>query len=97
MKDLKPNIHTILKDNGSSVESIIKKILPSLDAVRDIKDRDGEVMETVPDWNVRIKGGTLLMTALGYMKVGGDTNVSVINTQLEKEIIEACEANRLRR
>jgi hypothetical protein len=82
-QDIRPDIHTLLIKNNSSVEKIVIKLLPSLDANRDIKDRYGDVIETVPDWNVRIKGGTLLLTALGYMK-SSDTNVNTV-IQLSEE------------
>lgn len=83
----RPDMETILRNHNTSVEKIVGKLLPSLDATHDIKDRDGDVIETVPDWNVRIKGGTLLMTALGYMK-GSEVSVTV-NTEAKKEAEDA--------
>ena len=82
--EARPDIHDILIKHNSSVEKIVEKLLPSLDAMR--YDAQGDETKT-PDWSARIKGGTLLMTTLGYMK-GQDINVNVGVSKEEKEVEE---------
>lgn len=82
---LKPDVNVILKKHNSSIEIIIGKLLPGLDATRDIKDRDGDLIETVPDWTSRTKVGTLILTAAGLMKTGGDNNINIGVSESKKE------------
>lgn len=84
----RPDINKILENYNTSIEKVIGKLLPGLDATRDIKDRDGDVVETVPDWTSRTKVGTLILTAAGFMKTSGDNNIN-IGLSAEDKAVEA--------
>ena len=71
--EVRADIHKLLKECGGDVADVVKLCLEGMKACK--RDSDGDETDE-PNWNVRVKYGTLLATMLGYMK-GSETTVNV--------------------
>lgn len=82
-----PEILSVISKHNLSVDDLIKCGKEGLSATRDIKDRDGDIIDTVPDWNIRHKFFSSFMELLGYLD-GPGTRV-VVSSESKKEAEEA--------
>ena len=71
----KPSIDAILDKHNVTVDDFVNCMKRGLNATKDIKDRDGDLIETVPDLNVQHKFFVSGMELLGYLKGHGDINI----------------------
>lgn len=60
--------------NGVTIDSLCSKLRDLLNATRDIKDRDGDLVDTIPDNNVQLKA---LSVALELLKLVGGKQIEV--------------------
>ena len=89
MKELNKNvdIDEVVRRHGLTIDDLVKCGKAGLEANRDVKDRDGDVVDTIPDWNVRHKFFSSFLELLGYLN-GPGTNIQ-INTEGKKQAEEA--------
>lgn len=80
--EVRADIHKLLKECGGDVADVVKLCLEGMKACK--RDSDGDETDE-PNWNVRVKYGTLLATMLGYMKQGS-VEVNVGMSQEEREV-----------
>ncbi len=85
---MKENIDLVVAKHGVTVDDFVVCMKGGLSATRDIKDRDGDIIDTIPDWNVRHKFFATGLELLGYLR-GNSTVVNVVNTEAKKEAEEA--------
>jgi hypothetical protein len=84
----KPTIESILTKHNISVDDFVKCLKRGLSATRAIKDRDGDIIDTVEDLNVQHKFFASGMELLGYLKGNGTTiNNNFEHTPEGREII----------
>lgn len=71
------DIATCCEKNGVTIDSLCSKLKDLLNATREIKDRDGDLVDTLPDNNVQLKA---LTVALELLKLVGSKDVKVSGT-----------------
>lgn len=73
----------LLSKHGVTRDDFAKCLKGGLTATKDIKDRDGDVIETIADWNVRHK---FLSTGLEWIKEinGSGTVVNVVSEDVKQ-------------
>ena len=84
VENKKPTIDDVVRRHGLSVDDLVRCGKGGLEATRQIKDRDGDLVEEVPDWNVRHKFFSSFLELLGYIN-GPGTTVNVGATEEKKE------------
>lgn len=69
--------------NGVTVDTLCSKLKELLNATREIKDRDGDLIDTIPDNNIQLKA---LTVALELLKLVGGKQVEVTGTIIHKTV-----------
>jgi hypothetical protein len=72
-KETRQDIDIVVRRHGLTIDDLVRCGKGGLEAVRTIKDRDGDLVDEVPDWNVRHKFFSSFMELLGYIKGQGVT------------------------
>lgn len=86
--ETKPSIDEVLNKHKVTVDDFVQCLKRGLTATKVIKDRDGEVVDEVPDLNAQHKFFATGMELLGYLH-GSSTVVNVNTSQERKEADEA--------
>lgn len=78
---IKDDINSVIRKHGLTIDDLVKCGKDGLMAERVIKDRDGDEVDRVPDWNVRHKFFSSFLELLGYLKGNG----TVVNNMVVGE------------
>lgn len=83
-------IETVLRKHGLGLDDFVVALKEGLSASKDLKDRYGDLIETIPDHNTRHKFFASGMELLGYIKSSAGVNVNIVNiSKEERELIDA--------
>ena len=79
------NINDVVAKHNVTVDDFVECMKGGLSATKDIKDIDGEFIDSVPDWNVRHKFFATGLELLGYLR-GNGTNITnnIISAEAKK-------------
>lgn len=92
---VKADINEVVRRHGVTVDDFIVCMKGGLAATKDIKDRDGELVETIPDWNVRHKFFSTGLELLGYLR-GNAPIVNIGDVEAKREAENAYKRWRLK-
>lgn len=85
----KPSIDAVLRKHNLTIDDLILCGKRGLNAKKVIKDRDGDFVEELDDFNVQHKFFASFMLMLGYLKESSvSVNVAQISTE-ERDLMDA--------
>lgn len=86
--EVRPEIEALLRRHNLSVDDLIKCGKGGLVATKEIKDRDGDIVDSVPDWNVRHKFFASFLELVGLLH-GVGTTIKIGTSEEKKQADEA--------